>query len=177
MASQVFEVFTAGLLGATNFSDYTSADQKLVCMLIANGSDCGSLNDGVTDLTGFTPLNQHQGSINSVAIGDGRNAISTNGTTHLQQVTVTVTESTTTKYLTGNATSSGVVTWNSVAADSSNTIVGALLFKCLSEGDGNGATVTGTPVAFFEFSSPITPNGGNISVTFASSRMISLTLG
>ena len=175
MASQVFEVFTAGLLGSTNFSDYSSADQKLCLMLCAGSTTAGSANNGVTDLTGLT-LDQHEGSINSVAYASGKNAISTNGTTHLQQVTVTVTESGTTQYLTGNASSSGVVTWNSVAADSSEIIKGALLFKCTSEGDGNGATVAGVPVAFFEFSSPITPNGGNISVTFASSRMVSLTL-
>ena len=166
MASQVFEAFKIGLLANSNFSDYSAADQKLRLMLVMNATTVDTENDEKNTLANFTDIDQHDATINSVTFSNGKS-----GAAHLRTVTVSTTESTTTQYL----TASGTITWTAVAAGST-PIQGVLLFKHTNEdGVADSVAPEGVPVAFFDFGGDVTANGGNISVTFSTNRMISLT--
>ena len=167
MASQVFEVWKAGILDGSIDSVTTSADTLLRLMLISTNTTADTENDGITAVSGsgaFTTLDQFDGDINSQAFSSQKNSDH-----HIKTVTCSVTESGTTKYL----TASGTITWTSVDAGTRN-IQGVLLFKHTNDSGGAGVDPEGTHIAFFDFSSDVTPNGGNISVTFSSNRMISL---
>ena len=168
MASQVFEVYKAGILTGDIDSVSTTADKRLRCMLVMTSTTASSANDGITALTGLT-VDQHDASIESNAFASYKNA-----DTHIKTITCEVTESGTVKYLAGNTSASGAVTWTAVVAGT-RAIKGCLLFQHTNDSASASTTPAGIPVAFFEFSSPVTANGGNITVTFASSRMISLT--
>ena len=165
MASQVFEAFKIGLLSNANFSDYSASDQKLRLMLVMNTTTVDSENDEKDTLANFTTLDQHDATINSVTFSNGKS-----GAEHLRTVTVSTTESSTTQYL----TASGTITWTAVAAGT-RAIQGVLLFKHTNESSADTAAPVGVPVAFFDFGGDVTAPGGNISVTFSTNRMISLT--
>ena len=143
----------------------TSANTLLRLMLISTNTTADTENNGITTIAGFGTLDQFDGTINSAAFASNENSDN-----HLKTVTCSVTESGTIKYLTASAT----ITWTAVAAGTRN-IQGVLLFKHTNDSSSDTTTPAGVPVAWFEFGSAVTPNGGNISVTFSSNRMISLT--
>ena len=165
MASQVFEVWKAGILDGTIDSVTTSANTLLRLMLVSTNTTADTDNDGIATIAGLGTLDQFDGDINSQAFSSQKNSDH-----HIKTVTCSVTESGTIKYL----TASGTTTWTAVAAGT-RAIQGVLLFKHTNDSGAVGADPEGVPVAFFDFSADVTPNGGNISVTFSSNRMISLT--
>ena len=165
MASQVFEVWKAGILDGSIDSVTVSANTLLRLMLLSTNTTADTDNNGITTIAGFGTLYQFDVTINSAVFADNENSDN-----HLKTVTCSVTDSALVKYL----TASGTITWTAVAAGTRD-IQGALLFKHTNDSSSDTTPPEGVPVAWFEFGSAVTPNGGNISVTFSSDRMISLT--
>jgi len=64
----------------------------------------------------------------------------------------------------------GTPTFSSLAIDGSKDIDGLVIFKFVTNDDGS------TPIAYIDLTSPLTPNGGDVTITWNASGIFSIAI-